>query len=1659
MVNVGESIPIGNMGNKVGDPITAAGSFDGQPVGGGSSPIEPRNNPLYGPLETEIFDSLSRAKRPGATAVQRTRDTEVELAASIEFGESIPIGPVDEAAPPQGPTTDEAGRTYFQREMLDRFRDKVYKYEGRELTLNEMRLGHHYYRRIKDLWKKRSGLSDTDFTDELVQNKDGLDNRLQEHARFLAAKYPDSPNIERAAIEGYRTVKLIPDALIGVVSLSSTIASLTARIFHDSFTDKEQYDKYYRSKKDAKGNIQEQSYFPLGSRFEEISGNFYGDSGFSIQDARPHIMNAFQLEDLELPPDYANIVMGLDSPSSNMASYMVHYLGTGVPFTMGSVGVRLALRSRTSSKLNKFAAAKGIKDIRQLEGNKMGSLVDDFIAEQTKIRIPIIPFPAVRRNMHSNRIRKRIIAKEVSNERANQRKKFFDQAEKQGISVNVLMKQRLEGPTLKLRALQRNPKATVDEVNAARDEVMDIALENLMGRRFGIHINLTGKGPKVQLTKGSILPQDPVIREEILAEILFATGASLHDEFMRTENYSGTDSAMSIVSGFSSILLGQRSLPRYTKQIEGMLRETYMNMRISMKHSNLLTVADKAKASTDMMDIPGAFSPEVALRLGQGNPIAAVTPDKSQYYPRVVDGRWKALKPESRQTLEKILAGVKLSGIGNDMIDQIEKIDNYRRTFEKITGSSKDFDAGFSAIVALQPLLALVDTTKISLTGTLGTVKIKELQQHISTALQAVNILDSARTGFDNLSPQRLKELGINDPELLEMTNTLLRSKEHMDDFLGGYISQLDAHLNQANEIFTRNKGTYTDQATTIQQSREMLDQAQKDLDGLKAGRGIEDATEGGRLDVAENQLLAARKATEGVAGPLAQQSDDLSTAATAASTLQEGVRTARFTKDKTNDVVHSLIEGGRLEEALFELAENVKNARVNSFNKQFKELYEGINIPIDDSGFIGNILAEWSRISYGKDLTSTIETLASNRPLSADLRPVVDAIESSSGRKLKEYYDSLGEVEGQIARDAHRTDFFEQYPDSPVAYNWLILKGLQSAGEIPEGLNWNLNDLDLLRRTLNDRASNLEGEVAGRMQALSKQVNETITNTLLKAPNGKQLVTQRENLRTRYRREVRGGLYESAIGKLLHQSRTHSGFLPEGKLLKEFDLNTTLYGSDIQYATFVQKLQRFFGDAKDTSKDKPDEYILNPNTITRGDGIEIKTGEILRSILSSMNHAAMIKSTALKNNNLTTNKITGYSDQLDVQRNLYDTVTGLNSEAVARLALLEGRMGGDDGMGDFIWDASAKEFSHSLKQLINSSSAVRKAFDEAEAATKTLAKNTKNIQRGLDSLTRDIIEVTATSVFAGREIKSVDDFIREFGGRNNSLVQDIPKLMTDISYALKNSTLPAHKKYANMDVQELRLFVKEGLLEKVIRKIGDDTFGVTGKDTADVVKTGEYNPQALVDFIDNHEDLFKALLPDNLDMPTARVKITSGDTGKSLEMLKENYVELVKDFGEVIKFLQFSGGARVPDGLMAYATKGLSPSSWISRIYAVDRGVVSPRYVLTEALLVKFRMKKGEELQNILRDKELLYYMNYMLQTKNVLPKEMDRPFQLALRRAIARNDNSNAMPDTEGTDTDQEIEELEQNIMAFKYAGAGGDLAAQTLTKMPDYKSITPE
>ena len=69
------------------------------------------------------------------------------------------------------------------------------------------------------------------------------------------------------------------------------------------------------------------------------------------------------------------------------------------------------------------------------------------------------------------------------------------------------------------------------------------------------------------------------------------------------------------------------------------------------------------------------------------------------------------------------------------------------------------------------------------------------------------------------------------------------------------------------------------------------------------------------------------------------------------------------------------------------------------------------------------------------------------------------------------------------------------------------------------------------------------------------------------------------------------------------------------------------------------------------------------------------------------------------------------------------------------------------------------------------------------------------------------------------------------------------------------------------------------------------------------------------------------------------------------------------------------------------YSTKGLSPSSIISRIYAIDRGVVSPRYVMTEFMFIAFRRKAGRELELLLKDKELAELFFRILSTQKPLP------------------------------------------------------------------------
>lgn len=118
--------------------------------------------------------------------------------------------------------------------------------------------------------------------------------------------------------------------------------------------------------------------------------------------------------------------------------------------------------------------------------------------------------------------------------------------------------------------------------------------------------------------------------------------------------------------------------------------------------------------------------------------------------------------------------------------------------------------------------------------------------------------------------------------------------------------------------------------------------------------------------------------------------------------------------------------------------------------------------------------------------------------------------------------------------------------------------------------------------------------------------------------------------------------------------------------------------------------------------------------------------------------------------------------------------------------------------------------------------------------------------------------------------------------------------------------------------------------------------------------------------------------------------KMTDGD---------EELYQTLKDIGDwaVINEAKMPGGMSV-DGVPT----GLSIESWISRIYSINRGVVSPRYVGAEALIQSFRMQGLSLLEAMVNDKKLAKTVQKILVSGQPLKTEQEN-FEFFQALAIA--------------------------------------------------------
>ena len=163
--------------------------------------------------------------------------------------------------------------------------------------------------------------------------------------------------------------------------------------------------------------------------------------------------------------------------------------------------------------------------------------------------------------------------------------------------------------------------------------------------------------------------------------------------------------------------------------------------------------------------------------------------------------------------------------------------------------------------------------------------------------------------------------------------------------------------------------------------------------------------------------------------------------------------------------------------------------------------------------------------------------------------------------------------------------------------------------------------------------------------------------------------------------------------------------------------------------------------------------------------------------------------------------------------------------------------------------------------------------------------------------------------------------------------------------------------------------------------------FSKTGKKQAKLDKsaTGEVKTTFTDMLVENPQALLKFL----------------GETEEEVEVAKsllgKDHYETVEAIANVLVELTDNPLAQSPVQIRGIP-RALSVESYISRLYAINRGVVRPQYVGTEAILQQLRFKNSEFLTAIVTDPNLGRAFLDMVRTGKPLAPERDAQFAAAL-------------------------------------------------------------
>ena len=514
------------------------------------------------------------------------------------------------------------------------------------------------------------------------------------------------------------------------------------------------------------------------------------------------------------------------------------------------------------------------------------------------------------------------------------------------------------------------------------------------------------------------------------------------------------------------------------------------------------------------------------------------------------------------------------------------------------------------------------------------------------------------------------------------------------------------------------------------------------------------------------------------------------------------------------------------------------------------------------------------------------------------------------------------------------------------------------------------VRDMDLIRRGLND----MRGKINPKQSAAYKELGESIDNDINTALNKFDLeqkgltgVTIKKPTAEKGTAKEFAELRDEYFKEYMRRKDTRIGELisgtPKKKEVRDYNvkdwdflrLDRSVVDRDAANDVFAE-LSKFFGrNVDDTSGAEGVRRDLNPETKFEGlhtrdaDGnaavSDFEVGPRLSAILNDMQKESLEKLKIFKGARTDEGDLGTIARRAGTEPS--DTAINLQE---ARLS--ESFNGLIDSLSDGV-ATSLKDLARKNKGLSDKIAGMKSNFSAIKDEFADQFETYKQISRAIDQ--------SLASQIQG--VKSIDELVDALLRPGSTEINNIRKLVDEMA-----DRIDGYSKEAIEDV--FRDAVSKVIKKRVLS--GGQVMGPEG------------TPQQVFDY-----DAFSQILR---------------DSKQNLEVIFDTkHVDDMIGIADIMSVILTKIDA--PAGVGTYQIKTLSPSSVMSRIYAVSRGVVSFRYVASEAALLIYGRNKQDELIAMMNDPVLADMFFKVLTSRRPLPANETKPeaFLRALARASA--------------------------------------------------------